>query len=295
MKIFNVFLITIVIVLVTSLLAAWFIPSVQDFMAGNTMWNGVRDFMKESDVQTIDSVNQPSASPEESATIIIPYIDYSDEELSQLKDYTEQGGTLLLMDDYGFGNKILEYFGVEARFSGKPLLDPLFCYKNQWLPKITDFAPDYEKGDVKEVVLNHATVLENIAEADVIAWSSPTSFLDVNESTSWDTGEPKGHLPVAAKLLFGKGVIVLAADPSLIIDSMINRDDNANFVASLLNIGGEKKETSLDVSHLTKTPLDVSKSALSGVRSFLATPYPLLTILIVMFVTVSRFMLRIGG
>ncbi|GAI81740.1 unnamed protein product, partial [marine sediment metagenome] len=121
-----------------------------------------------------------------------------------------------------------------------------------------------------------------------------TSFLDINENESWDEGEPKGPLPVATEIRFGKGTLVLASDPSIMTNSMVGRDDNYNFMKYLTSPNGERVGVLIDNSHLTKTPLDVSKTRLTGVREILSTPYPLLGIVALIFVVVSRYTLKKG-
>jgi hypothetical protein len=234
-------------------------------------------------------------SPHDVSLIVIPYLEYSDEELLTLKDFVEQGGTLLVMDDYGFGNSILEYLGISIRFSGKPLLDQLFCYKNQAFPKITDFSPAIVHDEMNVVVLNHATAFQDTSSTEVLAWSSASSYLDINENGNWDGGEPPGSLPVAARIGIGKGTLVLASDPSLVVNSMVNRDGNSIFVTNLINQEGGERKVQIDISHLPKTPLDVSKAGLFNVREILSAPYPLLAIVLVIFVAISRFVLKIGG
>jgi len=284
----------VVLIIVISLLCIWFYPSIQDFMASNTMWNGIRNFGSEFNADNIESPGELPDVAEETALVTIPYLDYNNEDLSKLKGFVEDGGTLLLMDDYGYGNSVLAYLGVSARFTNKPLLDPLFCYKNQWLPRVTDLAPRVKESGIEVIVLNHATALTNVEQTEIIAWSSTTSFLDINENESWDEGEPKGPLPVATEVRFGKGTLVLASDPSIMINSMVGRDDNYNFMKYLTTHEGKQKAILVDISHLTKAPLDVSKMRLTGVREILSTPYPLLGIVALVFVIVSRYTLKKG-
>ena len=111
----------------------------------------------------------------------IPYLEYSNTELKSIEQFVDDGGTLLLMDDYGYGNSLLEYLDLDVRFSNRPLLDPLFCFKNQRMPKITDFSTEVQENNINIMVLNHATTLANTVDVEVIAWSSDTSFLDMNE------------------------------------------------------------------------------------------------------------------
>jgi len=263
-------------------------------MASNTMWNGVRNFCSDFNADTIESLDELPDIADETALVAIPYLDYNDEELSKLKGFVEDGGTLLLLDDYGYGNSVLAYLDISVRFTNKPLLDPLFCHQNQWLPRITDLTSKVKESGIDAMVLNHATTLTNVEQTEIIAWSSTASFLDINENESWNEGEPKGPFPVAIEVRFGKGTLAIASDPSIMINSMVDRDDNYNFIKYLTTHQGEQKAILVDSSHLTKTPLDVSKTRLTGVREILATPYPLLGIVALVFVVVSRYTLRKG-
>ncbi len=295
MRVSSVLFAVVALTLVISLLCIWFVPSIQDFMASNIMWSGIKSFRNEFSADTIESLDElPDVVAEEKVLVVIPYLEYSNEELSKMKRFVDDGGTLLLMDDYGYGNSVLAYLGIGIRFTNKPLLDPLFCYKNQWLPRITDLAPEVRKNGIDVIVLNHATTLTNVEEAEVIAWSSTTSFLDINENESWDKDEPKGPFPVAAKLRLGKGMLILTSDPSIMINSMVGRDDNYSFMRYLTSHKSEQKRILIDNSHLTQTPLDVSKTRLNKVREILSSPYPVLGFVALVFVVVSRYTLRKG-
>ena len=294
MRMSSVLFAVVVLIITISLLSIWFYPSIQDFIASNTMWNGIRDFSSEFSADNIESLGELTDVAEETALVVIPYLDYSNEELLQLKGFVEDGGTLLLMDDYGYGNSVLAYLGVSVRFTNKPLLDQLFSYKNQWLPRITDLAPEVKESGIDVIAFNHATTLTNVEQTDIIAWSSTTSFLDINENESWDDGEPKGPLPVAAEIRLGKGMLALVSDPSIIINTMVGKDDNYSFIKYLTTHNGEQKAILVDGARLTKTPLDVSKTRVTGVREILSTPYPLLGIVALIFMVVSRYTLKKG-
>lgn len=292
MRISSVLFAVVVLVLVISLLCIWFYPSVQDFMASNTMWNGIRNFCTEFSASNINSLDDLPELPEKTALVAIPYLEYRDEELSKMKRFIDDGGTLLLMDDYGYGNSVLAYLGLDIRFSNKPLLDPLFCYKNQWMPKITDFASEVKESGINVMLLNHATALTNVSVSQALAWSSTASFLDLDENESWSQDEPKGPFAVAAKSRFGKGIVITVSDPSIIISSMLGQDDNYRFVEYLTRHNGEQKEVLVDYSHLSKAPLDVSKTRLVDTRQALSNPYALVGITALIFVVISRYTLK---
>jgi len=292
MKTSDVLLAVAALIIVISLVCIWLYPSVQDFMAANRLWNGIRNLSSEFDAANLDSLDELPELPQEKTLVAISYLPYEDEDLSKMRNFVTQGGTLLLMDDYGYGNSVLEYLGLNARFTGESLLDPLFCYKNQWMPKITDFSPELEESGIKVMVLNHATSLTDVGESNVIAWSSGSSFLDLDEDESWGEEEPKGPFPVAAKFKLGKGTVTLVSDPSIMINSMMRKDDNYSFIKYLIGPELEPGQTLTDRSHLPKDPRDESRIALTSLRKFFSLPYPLLGLTAVVFIVVSRYTLK---
>jgi len=256
------------------------------------MWNGISNFNNEFDTENIDLRDDLPESPEKALLVVIPYLDYSNDELAKINQFVGDGGTLLLMDDYGYGNRVLAYLDVSPRFSNKPLLDPLFCYKNQWLPRITHFAPEMMESGIYVIMLNHATALTNVKPEAVTVWSSGSSFLDMDEDETWDEDEPLGPFAVAAEFQLGKGMLTLVSAPSIIINTMLHRDNNHDFTRYLTRHNGEDKKVLIDRSHLTKASLDISKMRLATIREQLSRPYALLSITAIIFAVVSRYTLK---
>jgi hypothetical protein len=295
MKIQHTLIVTVLITLVVSLICVSLFPSVQSFMRYNTLWNGLRHSLNAINASTIDSSQDISQIGTNNVLVCIPYLQYTDNDLVHLKNYVDRGGTLMIMDDFGYGNEILSYLGIDCRFSGAPLLDPLYCYKNQWFPEVTDFSPAVSK-DVKEVVLNHATALQNIENSLVIAWSSSSSYLDGNGNGSFDEGELKGPLPVAAKIQVGTGTIILVSDPSILINSMLTKDDNLLFVKSLTGSDiNNNVKILVDASHLVQDQMEITKIKLVSIKEFLSQPVALLGIVSLLFIFASIYILKMGG
>jgi hypothetical protein len=281
-------------VFVISLLCIWLYPSAEDFMTSNRRWNGLKSFSREFQATSTDSLPDPSEAPEETALVAIPYLDYTDRELLAIERFVDGGGTLLLMDDYGYGNSVLAYLGVAARFTHESLLDPVFHDKNQSLPRITDFAPRVKENDVAAITLDHAATLTGVTDSEAIAWSSGTSFLDIDKNGTWEQDEPIGPFAVAAQVRLGRGTLALMADPSIIINGIIGRDDNDNFIRYLIQNTDVPRKVLVDSSHLTKSPLDAAKTRLVNIRQLLSNPYALVGIMAVIFLIVSRFTLEKG-
>ncbi len=294
MRLPSIVLAAVGVVLVVSMLSIWFYPSKHDFMASNPKWNGMKDFSREFGASDINSLEDLSNVPKESVLVLIPRVKPEDQELSRLSEFVHGGGTLLLTDDYGQGNDVLSYLGVMVRFSRYPLLDPLFCYKNKWLPLVTDFSPEVRADGVSSVVLNHATALTGVEMSEAIAWSSSSSFLDVDGSDSRTVDDPIGPFSVAASIRFGGGTVVVVSDPSIMINSMLVQQDNNRFLRYLSSRDGKQLNVLIARSEVAVAPLDVSRVRLAGLRDAMRSPYALLGLLVLIFVAVSRYTLWKG-
>ena len=253
----------------------WCYPTNSDFKSENPSWNGARDLLDDFRVSPLSSLDVLSAAPQESTLLVIPYMEFTTTDLETLENYVSSGGKLVVLDDYGFGNDILEHLKIETRFTGNQLLDTLFNYKNENFPKIINFVSEPATSGIENLVSNHATSLENVPQDNIIAWSSYFSFLDENQNGGYDEGEPEGPFPVIANFQIGKGELVLVSDPSILINSMLEMGDNRRFLENIA-----QGQTFLDQSHLPEVPLDETKGKLKIARNVLATVWGTLALII---------------
>lgn len=264
------FLIILTIAVVVALtVAVWFIPSEEDFRVENPSWNGLQDISGNYSALPLQSLSDLPPLSIGSTLILIPYLDLTAAELEQLDSFITQGGRLVLADDYGYGNQILEYLGFEERFTGETLLDPMVNYKNQQFPKIFRLEPSPLTNNVTSLVLNHATCLSHVSTNNTLAMSSSFSFLDLNNSGNREEPEPKGPLPVISHRQLGNGEVILVSDPSLFINSMETIEGNATFIK---NITSTAANLYIDQSHLPATELHLTKDLLTNARHSLSTP-----------------------
>ncbi len=270
----------LIIVLVLSVIV-WFYPPTGDFRVDNPSWNGLSSLRDQAKVITLKSLGDLPSVGKGTALIEVPYEQFSEADLAQLRSYVSSGGTLVLLDDYGFGNQVLNSLGLNMRFTGQPLLDPLFDYRNKWLPKITDFVSTPLNANVSSIVFNHATALNGTSEASVVAYSSSFSLLDTNVNGLLDNGELNGPFPVAAYTKMDQGYVVAVADPSLLTNGMLSMDDNLRFVNNMFSIQSSNPQVFVDQSHLTNTPLDEAKANLAVVYGVVASPLGTLSLIAV--------------
>jgi hypothetical protein len=261
-----------VIVLALSVVAlVWFFPSTGDFRADNPFWNGLSDFSTSTNATVLTSTSSIPINSTGCVLVEIPYASFDNTYLSQLSQFVTNGGTLLVMDDYGQGNQILSYLGVSVRFSGERLVDPLFNYQNSLLPRISYFA--YPLNVTGDIVMNYATALVNVSSpANTLAWSSGFSFLDMKGNLVESAGDPVGPLPVIAYEKLGSGYVVAVSDPSILINSMLGIDGNSALASKLVAFAGTPDHIYIDQSHLPVQPLDEAKATLSQVYAAVSTP-----------------------
>jgi hypothetical protein len=283
------------IVVLFSLLAVQFYPTIQDYMAGNSMWNGIRNFSRENKVNELSSLSGLNENTSKTTLVAIPYLEYTAEDLDRLDSFVSAGNLLVLMDDFGYGNQVLERLGLNTRFNGNYLLDPLFCYKNAYFPRIVEFDAAVKSAGIQAIVLNHATCLDVAGDSGILAWSSNTSFLDINRNGIQDESEKSGPFPVAAEYRVGKGLVRLVSDPSLITNSMVGQNDNRRFDDYLFSSAGFSNIVSVDYSHLSKSPLDTSKQKLKDMRVFLNNPYVTIGLIVAVFALTAGYTFRKGG
>jgi hypothetical protein len=254
--------------LLALVLAAWFLPNQEDFRVENGSWNGLSRLEAAPTFRPLASIDDLLSSPESSTLVIIPYLDFTLAELEIIGRFISRGGSIVLADDYGYGNRVLAYLGIEARFSGQALLDPLINYKNENFPRIVHLGPDPLTEGTESLVLNHATSLVGIDPDNALALSSPFSFLDDNGSGSRDEGESAGPLPVVARQLLGDGQLLLVADPSIFINGMESLGGNAHFIE---NIAAASTWLFIDQRHLDTSELGRTRGWLKTARGLLSS------------------------
>jgi len=240
------------------------------------------------------SLDSLPSEPGGTTAVLIPYLEYSESELRQIEGYVSGGGTLVIMDDYGNGNEILAHLGLSPRFAHGALLDPLFNYKNKWLPKVSTFTEASFSTNVKTIVLNHATSLSTVSESQAVAWSSNFSYLDLDFSSTWSEDEPKGPLPIAAVVPLESGLVILVADPSIMINSMEGMEDNSSFIENIVSIRDPQPEIIVDQSHLPEGSLEEAKGWLATARGRLASTVGLSVLMVAVLVVVLRPLWRRG-
>ena len=248
---------------------AYYWPIQDPYHPLNSDWNGCTKLTEHAkSVTLVSSYNEPLPGSLSLLAIIGPIANFSKSESSAIRAYTELGGTVLLADDFGSANSLLQELNIDARFAGEPLADLHYYSRTPDFPLVGNFASSPITSNVTTIVLNHPTYIEvgNESTVKVLAQSSPFSFVDLSGTGEPFPNETINSYTVMAVANIGKGMLVMVSDPSLFVNEMITILDNMRLFQNLLGIGGGL--LLFDVAHLSKAPLtDLRVSLRQSIQS----------------------------
>ncbi len=284
-------------------------PSPPSFSIYNTNWDGCskfRDLIENegfqvktliSSLSMINRIEQPAV-----LVIIGPSKYYSPSEIiPTLLLFLQNGGGILIADDFGSSNTILQLlFQFQIQFSDKVLMDAGSYVKNPVLPVITNFAPHPITDGINSILLNHASAIVGPNDTSLIllppiATTTRISWLDTDQDYEYDANEPVGPFVVATAVDIFNGSIVILSDASIFINDMIERADNARFALNIINwLSDNNKSATIifDESHLAwsiSSPTVYFGTIIGYVAWLSAIPYLSLLLPFFMVFTVKKW------
>ena len=152
--------------------------------------------------------------------IVGPNLDFAPGEISAVRSFLENGNTLLLADDFGTGNELLEGLGLKERLSKEPIVSPAYL-KNGNFTITTDIRDESLARNVEFLLTYRPSAILNAGNA--LVYSPNASRL----------GNEYGPFPLLEIITYGKGRIVLVSDPDVFTNSLFA--ENRVFIENLLN------------------------------------------------------------
>jgi len=194
----------------------------------NTEWNGLSSFGKllyESGEITPVLVPYDSlglGGMNGTLIVIGPDMDFSRGEIEQVREFLEGGGTVILADDFGTGNELLEGLGLPQRFSKKPVISLTYT-KNYEFPVTREITDTALSQGVDYVVMSRPAVILNAQSPTV--YTSNASML----------GGEYGAFPIMDVVSYGKGEIIIISDPDIFTNSLFPQNEPflRNLIGSL--------------------------------------------------------------
>jgi hypothetical protein len=187
--------------------------------------------------------------------IIGPSIPFNRVDSNRVSSFLHSGGVVLLADDFGSGNSLLQNLNVSARFAGKAISDLYFYSRQPTYPLISIFAPDLVTRNITLLLMSHPSYIEAIDNktVDEIAFSSPLSFVDNYDNGTISPNEPTRSYTVMASIHLGNGLLVLVSNAALFTNGSIGLFDNTMLLRNLLSLA--RGGITIDVSHVSKASL----------------------------------------
>ncbi|MEM3403470.1 MAG: DUF4350 domain-containing protein [Nitrososphaeria archaeon] len=231
----------VTVAIIVSLLAvaalSMLIPPSEDFMPDNPYWNGFSTLVETVNI-TFTQTPATALDPEAAVLAIIsPNKNITRDHIELVRGFAEEGGTILLMDETGAINPILDDLNTGLRVEGHIMVDPVFYYGSWRLPKIMDIKPTTETENVEAIATDIPStlkMLEQVPKTKIIAYSSTFTFQDLEEDLKPSQEEPIGPFPFAAVVSYGKGKIIVFSDSSLFINGVIEKGDNLQLLKNIV-------------------------------------------------------------
>lgn len=222
----------------------------QDFSMLNGGWNGCSEIGKRTyssgsmipsmevyatgdEAQIVQrSITDYDLDPKTTAIVILgPDKTFTQSETDYVSRYLAEGGTVLLADDFGSGNGLLNALGASSRLTQGPFVSMAYDTAPEF-SVVTDISPPMDQ-NVSCVLLNHPTTIKAGSNTTMLMNSS-LGWLDWDHDYIQDQNEAYGSFPLLCEERIGMGRLILLSDPSIMINSMLDKRDNAIFVQNLL-------------------------------------------------------------
>ncbi|MCA1812318.1 MAG: DUF4350 domain-containing protein [Halobacteriales archaeon] len=171
----------------------------------------------------IDAAEEPGRS-----VLLVAGVEraYSEGEVQAIQGFVARGGTVLVADDFGFGDQVGAAFGVT--FDKRQLRDANYD-RNVSLVRVnaTLGAENFT------FTMNVPASLGSAPGANVtpLAVSGSDSYIDENLDGQEDTGDIKGPFLVLGAVRSGPGQALFASDPGMLANDLA--PDNGPFVQAL--------------------------------------------------------------
>jgi len=225
----------------------------------NPSWDGASDLRSEADAVDVESeivynTSSYTSTPANDtlALILSPESSYSSSDTERIASFVRNGGTVLIAEDTGnYSNDVLAAIGADIRFDKRMLRDERNNYRSPAMPVASNVSDHPLTTDVDRLTFNYGTAVRP-NNSTVLVSSSGYAYLDTNRNSELDDDESLGTYPVAAVESVGDGRVIAVSDPSIFINTMLDRSGNQAFVRTVFQ---QHDQLLLDYSHAGSLPV----------------------------------------
>ncbi|WP_227379438.1 DUF4350 domain-containing protein [Haladaptatus halobius] len=232
--------------------------STASFSSYNSAWDGATKLQSEASAAGADSkiVRETAiyddANPNGTVAVVLsPDTPYDPAERANVKEFVQNGGTLIIAEDFGpHSNPLLRSLGARTRIDGQFVRDERYNYQSPAMPVARNISNHSLTRGVERLTLNYGTVVRP-HNATVLASTSEYAYLDTNQNENLDADETLATHPVAATEPIGDGRVIIVSDPSLFINAMLDQSGNGEFFRRIFE---GHATVLLDYSHARELP-----------------------------------------
>jgi len=202
------------------IVTAQFATNDDEYSRYNINWNGTSDFFGlAADEKFVYSYDDLPATSGTTLLIIAPGTDFTG-----LADYLYQGNTVIIADQSGNANTFLEQIESSIRVHNEPVRSTSMEYKDMGIFRGT-VEGDLFGSNVTTLTFDYPGYLTG---GDLIAATSYLSWIDTNANNIPDSNETLKVYSLIASENISNGRVIVIADPSIFINSMLVRTHTEN-------------------------------------------------------------------
>ena len=218
----------ILILLAGLILAGQLATTSDEYSRYNINWNGTSDFFGlAADKPSVFSYDDLPAGSGSTLLIIAPGTEFGG-----LSRYLYEGNTVIIADQSGNANIFLEQIGSSIRVHDQPVRSTSMEYKDMGIFRGT-VEGDLFGSNVTTLTFNYPGY---VTGGETVAATSHLSWVDANKNNIPDASEPLKVYSLIASETISTGRVIVIADPSVFINSMLVRThtENIRFINALL-------------------------------------------------------------
>lgn len=255
-----------------------------DYSRYNPGWNGTSRFfesLEQDKVVLLTAADELPGYNNSALLIIAPAGNYSETDTRYYRDFLERGNTVLVLDDFGSANSLLNQLRTGVRLRNIPLMSADRAYNNPVFIRAYPYGRSPVIRNITTLTLDRPSAVDG---GSPFLLSSLLSWEDQNDNQRADQNETIGQFAVGTMVQVGNGGLYVISDPGIIINAMEGSDeagDRATFIANIINL---MDTTIIDQSHsmtgITTTPSRI----IHKIQTSLATQVGLLALVLIIFV-----------
>jgi hypothetical protein len=238
------------VAVIALLIAVKLLLSDASFSPANPSWDGVSGMMAGTTRPLYGFDGLPMNGSGSTLLIVSPATNFTQDDAARTRDFLQQGGRVVVMDDFGTADSLLQGIGAQIAINHTPLCQDLEYYYRPAFPVVREIGDSSLTANVNQLTFNHPAPLEVSGDAEVLVRTTVMGWLDFDGRGTLNGNEKYDSSPLIAREVFGAGELFVVGDADLVINGMQDLGDDGVLARNLLRSG----TTYLDVGHGQQVP-----------------------------------------